>query len=518
MAMISYELPETYASVTRPVAYEIVKQLRDNLGILNKDIPISFPGANGKVTTWNANNVESRDSAQFQGSEKIIVDIREDYIEDDLLTMLSNRIDSPPIFLDKDHGIGIHTVYSRTKITISFTYRARDRWQAESFRDYWRRKIAENREYMVFNARYQYPIPEDIEKGLYLLYKTRSYHKQDYPTYQDYLFGLGSQHLVSLTNSAGKGDTLAMTECQENIYGNFTDPTTMDKEKDEIGAVWTCQFDYEYHYDKPISVVLTYPLLLNNKMVPPQLYPEIHFDINRLKLRSGLTRQNYTIIAQDNGFNWHIRGAYIRIPEFDDWSNQLKRNDVKTLLSAMLIVDPDKPKEVCNLIDLGDWGLHPALHESFKKQHRWLGMRNEFPFHVALYNGDVYQGDTALHFDYDLNVETKYDMSIENMYHMVITVVRDIKLLSPDAQKRFFNDYQLVCTYLDLILGREPHGGYPVQNQDGSVSWKEFDRIARLNNLGEKGRYMGLGSAIVTVGIFGVVTHHESELNEIGVN
>lgn len=515
MATLVWELPETYASVTRPVAYEIIKQLRDELGILNKNIPIAFPGANGKTTTWNANNVDERDTTQFNGIEKLIAEIKEEYVEDDLITMSTRKVDNPPIFLDSDYGIGITPVYSRTKVTINFTYRARDRWQIESFRDLWRRKIAENREYMVFNARYKYPIPEDIEKGLYLLWRTREVNRKQYPTYQDYLFTLGSPHLTSLTNTAGKGDTLAMTECQENIYGNFSDPNSFEVEKDDIGAVWTCQFDFEYYYDKPISTVLHYPLLINNELIPPQLYPPVHFDIAKLKAHSSITRENYTVISQDNGFRWHIRGAYIRIPEFDDWSNHLKRNDVIPLLSAMLIVDKDNPKEVCNLTDLGDWGLHPCLIDSFKKQHRYLSLRNEFPFHIAGYEYNSYLGDAALHTDEELNITTRYDMKLDRMYHMVITIVKDIRHLSPSAQRRFFNDPQLVYAWLDIILGCVPEMGYPKLNDDGSVNIKDFERICKLYNLGSRGNYLGLGSAMATVGIFSVGAGDINKINDI---
>ena len=84
MAILTYELPETYASISRPVALDIMKQLMDNLKIEQK-VPIYYPGANGKMTTWNANNIRESDSAQFTAREKIIMNVRETHIEDDLL-------------------------------------------------------------------------------------------------------------------------------------------------------------------------------------------------------------------------------------------------------------------------------------------------------------------------------------------------------------------------------------------------------------------------------------------------
>ena len=461
MANIAYELPETYASVTRPVAYEIIKQLRDNLGIIDKNVRISFPGANGKVTTWNSNNVEEVEgTAQFQANNRIVVDIKEEYIEDDMLTMISRRTETPPIFHDRDLDIRITPVYSRTKVMISFTYRTKNRWEAESFKDYWRRKVADNRQYMVFSARYKYPVPTDIEKALYMLHKLKLVHDNKYPTYSDYIFGHGSEHLVSLTNVAGNGDILAMCEMQENIYGDFSN-NEVEIEKDDIGSVWLVTFDFEYHYDKPISMVLHYPLMVYNQLVPPQLYPEVLFDIATLPTYQNLSRQYFTEVERHMGFQWHIRGAYIRIPEFDDWSNYIKWPNYQPLLSAMITIDIDNPRDICNLIDLDKYGLHPALQPSFKRNHMYLNKRREFPFLLELYMNNSYTDQDGLTVDKDLNVTSKYNMSVKKVYHIVISIIRDIRLLTPEAQSRFFKDPQLVYTWLDIISGQPPVNGYP---------------------------------------------------------
>ena len=460
MANIVYELPETYASITRPVAYEIIKQLRDNLGIINKDVRISFPGANGKLTVWNANNVSEMDAAQLLAEEKLIVDIKEEFNQDDMITMQSRRREHPPIFRDKSLGIYIQPVYSRTKVTINFTYHTNTRYQAENFRDYWRRKVAEGREYMVFNARYKYPIPEDIEKAFYILFHMRKQHLDDFETYQDYLFTLGSKHLTSLTNNAGQGDTLVMAEIQENIHGNFTD-TDMPVEKEEYGNNWNVSFDFEYYYDKPISVMLNYPLMINNVMIPPVLYPEVHFDISKLDLRSGLTVDWYYRIQQDAGFQWVLDGAYIRIPAFDDWSNHIGWRDYQALLSAMLIVDKDYPKDICNMLEIDKYGIHPILQDSFKRNHMYLNIQGQYPFFVQLYRNNAYMDWDAITIDKDLNIMAKHDMSIYHTYHLVISVVKDIRMLSPEAQQRFFKDPTLVNAWLDIVLGHQPVNGYP---------------------------------------------------------
>nr|DAS75686.1 MAG TPA: hypothetical protein [Caudoviricetes sp.] len=512
MARITYELSETYASITRPIAINIVRQVMEQLKI-DSTIPLTFPGANGKTTVWHANAIPNKENTQFQADQKMIVNIKETYIEDQLLTMAAQVNDSPDIFRDPI-GISIHPLYSRTKVTVSFTYQTRDRWEAESFRDNWIRMIAERRENMPFFAEYTYPIPEAIDKVLYLLYLTRSLTRDDFPTYSDYVFGYGIDNLTSLTNQIGKGDTLAVSEVQQHINGHFTEPTPPELEKSEVGAVWTANFDLEYFYDKPISVMIKYPLLIDNTLVNPVLYPKLPFDIQTVKVdRKFLTRQWFNEIQNDLGYQFHVRGAYIRIPEFDDWTQFVKWKEQRPLLSAMLIVDPDNPTEVCNLTQMGEWGLHESLVPYFKQYHNELTIQTEFPFYVEIYEDNVKLHHDMYYVDEDLNVFTYHDMDTTKMYHMVIHMTTDVRNMSKEGQARFFRNPPLVNCWLDLRLGFKPKEGYPEVGAGGTVKYESWKRLSDIYNLGSEGAigFYHPGRLMATVGMFTVASHREED-------
>ena len=511
MAYFTAELPETYASITRPVALEIMKQLMENLNIKN-DVPIFFPGANGRMTTWGSNNIEEKDTAQFTAREKIIMNIREAYTEEDLLNLVPKQTQHPPVFWDQQSQVKISPVYSRTKVVISLTYRTRDRWQAESFRDNWRRKIGENREYLTFQAKYQFPIPEIIEKVLYLLYYTRKKNLKDFDTYQDYLFHFGSVYLTSLTNSAGKGDTLAMSEIQENIFGNFSDPNPPEIEKDDIGSVWTSQLEFEYYYDKPISVNIKYPIMINNELVPESLYPKQLFDFDRLRTIKSMTNSLYYQIQNDMGYQWHMRGAVIRLPEFDDWSNDIRFKDRTKLLSVLLSIGTDNPKELFNLKEMGDYRVHETLQGAFARHSLYLTIRDEFPFYIQLYSGVDHLGDEYLNVDEELNVTSVHDLSLFENHHILISVVNNINDLTTSGKKRFLSEPVIVNAWLDIMIGTPPINGYP-KVKGGNVDVEDFERVCRENGLtGRRNDYiLNPGGLMATVGIFGVMTQHMKE-------
>lgn len=464
MAHLTMELPETYASISRPVAYDIVKQLLSKMAV-DHPIPIYFPGANGKISTWNSNAIQSQDAANFNSKEHVRVQVKEDYNEDDLLTMHTRQEYNPVIFSDPTTHTTLRPIYSRTKVTVNLQYKSRDRFQAESFRDHWRRKIAENREYMTFTAKYTYPIPQGMVDAIHLIYLTRLNRLKEFDTFERYLEWYSTEAITLLTNTAGKGDTVAVEETQTMIYGHFTDVAPPEADKDDKGSVWTVSFDFEYTYDKVISVDLKYPILVQNHLVPHPLHPEPMFDLNTLNSKLMVTRDWQFYIQRYLGYLNNVGGAYLRIPEFDDWKNDIKYQDYTPILSVMITVDEENPKEIFNLTDMGEYKLIPVMKDSFQKHHLYLNLPYETVFLIQLYKDDHVLPPEELYIDSELNIRSKYDLDPGSMYHIVISCLDQIRLLSKEAEKRFFKDPQTVYSWIDIRYGRVPGVNHPIQTK-----------------------------------------------------
>lgn len=538
MANLVCELEENFSSIVSSVASDLIYELIEKLGIDKDKVPIFYPGPNGKVTTWGSNNIGEVNPSDFSSQERLTIEYEEEFNEDDMLTLVSKRRQNPPIFEDNRFDVRIDPVYSRMKGTFSISYKARDRYQAESFVNRLRRKIAENRDVMTFSAKYTCPIPKTIVNAFRLYFESYKVNNLDFKNWEEYLKAYGIKEFTWLVNVAGEGDVLAFREIQENIYGALTDSSPPKPEKADETNRWNVSFSFEFFYDKIISMNFRYPIIVCNELIHEALYPEVIFDPGCLRFQAELTRAYYNKIQEAMYYYWSYEEAFIRIPYFDEWKDAQYRRGQVYLLSALIIVDKDDPREICNLMDLGEWGLSEIMSYPFKRQVKHLTRFREFGFYIGLYEEGYQLRDDNLIIDRELNVRSRFDLSFYKNQRLVIKVMTDLSMLSKQGLTRFFNEPIAVNAWLDIMIGHRPINGYPnlsqpdiitndittpiqiAQMDNLKVDIKDFLRVCKENGI-KCGLYqdkqgeviLNPGSIMKTVGIFTMTTDKKGEEN-----
>lgn len=519
MPYIITEMDETYLSIVRPTITNVTRQLMDKMGIKNNKIPVSFPGSDGKLSMLNSNNITDHRPASFDNVEKIIVEYRDEYNEDEILTLQSKKNEQSPIWSDTPLGIKLYPIYSRSKFNVSYTYQAQNRTQVERFRDHWRRKIAEGREYMYFDSDCIIPVPQLTVNILKILYNSKVRNDPNPITFLQYLQHYGCPNLTILTNGEGKGWTLAYAEKQTMFYGGFTDETPPEAEKQDEGDRWRVSFNFEFTYDKVISFGVKYPVVINNDLIHPVLYPKPVIDPREFRAVTNKSRDYFFRIQNMTGMSWYSRGACIRVPEFDDWSIDLEWQNQKPLVSALLLVDEEDPHNVCNLKVLDEdsgWGLSDALIPHFVNNRERLINRLLFPFKVTIYIDDVEMSPDNLYIDQDLNIRTKNPMKPHKRYHLVISAVYNPRLLTDDSQSYMLNHPDFACIWIDILLGRPPRSTYPQVNRNGRIDPTDFRLFFQREGVpfNDEGTFIGepTGSIFACVKHFTVNAHQHGDL------
>lgn len=181
-------------------------------------------------------------------------------------------------------------------------------------------------------------------------------------------------------------------------------------------------------YDKPVACHIIYPVIIHNQILPRQYI----FQDNAPNLDNNRKAYSQTG-ATSNYFETQNRltafGAYekaIVIPRYDEFKPNIVMDETDTILSALITVDVNNPKEVLNLNELGDYMLDRDIYEYMKAIYSVLSIPYKSPYMVSLYENGLLCADKRLRIDSNLNVTTVTDMNPRNMYQLRLGIVKNI--------------------------------------------------------------------------------------------
>jgi hypothetical protein len=85
--------------------------------------------------------------------------VTEEYLADRMLVNVAFRPENNFVFRDDRLDTSICPMYSSTRVTISFKYRAKDKTEAIRWRDDIRNRTSMNREHFLHDITYHYLVP-----------------------------------------------------------------------------------------------------------------------------------------------------------------------------------------------------------------------------------------------------------------------------------------------------------------------------------------------------------------------
>jgi len=367
---------------------------------------------------------------------RVFVEVEEDYIEERTLTTAVRKPNEQFIFHDPAIGVVIKPVYVRTEVAITFRYRAPDRTSALRWRDRMRLKVAEGQQELLHEFDYHYPLPQ---AELIILREIWRLREEDFgygDSLKDYLRKHFSPRVVSVTNQVGGGALLSMAERQVGVVGWFDFMAQPDKgQAASDGAPWEIGFEYRFQYDKPVACAMRYPIVIHNQIISSKFRQEkLTYELSSISRRPNSERRSldkFTRLYTDA--NYPFKG--IRIPEYDDWNGTMQFKHMHEILTVLMGVNIEDPRELFSLKELGTHEFSAPILKYLVSEHRYLAIPLQSVFTIHLFQGDSRMDETVLEIDADLNVRTTVDLDPRRMYHVVITIA-DLKSLSAQALER----------------------------------------------------------------------------------
>lgn len=513
--------PNSYESITRPVAMSIARELVRILE-LPPEIKIELPGGMEQLAQPGSTlQPPSDDPSNFQFVNRLHLSVDERFKDENVLSTTVHYNDAEPIFHDPLLNVRISPVYSQTLLTFTIGIRAKDRDMARKFRDTILARSSMLREAINHECNYSFTIPTN---HLFLLQQVHTMREAVAGYGEDFSTWV-SNHLTpratNLVTQAGTEQLLVVQEHQTEMLGWFDwagAPDQLTKDSDAGTYVW--EMTYTASYDKVIGCAAKWPIVVHNQMMPEpwigadRANGEIVADPDRRPRRSG------RITAALQHFIPHLYTDFcarridgVQIPVNDEFIPEIIYPDTSTVFLALMAVDLTAPRYVMNLAEgFEEYTIDPDILTLMSSEYRWLTTYQASVFHLSLYRDGVPLEGAGLMVDEMLNVSTREPMDPRCVYHLRLALVTDLSILTQAAVTRFRSGgvgaQKVMMTLQWKILG---HATIPQLKAGRWLTQADLLAYTRALNATKSSYFTGLEYRMLTVGNFLISMHRRND-------
>ncbi len=454
MATLIEEIKGFEEHISRPVAFQIIDQLKLNTNI-PLDTPIRYTGNGGALALPNSTLHADSKPNRLEGDSNISISVSESFDESRALTTAISRTEMPTEFADNDLGIYLKPYKNRVIYNIEITLTCKDKTTAQTWYNTVKRKFSQGVNSFEHKVDYHYPIPQQFMFLLGELYKIRQNKYPINETVGQWLKRCFSNKMVLIADNAGGNQTFVIKESQYRIMGYFDfDANPPLPEKPNDSGVWSVSFNYTYDYDRPDGMVMDYPIMIHNQIIPDDLRPPTYNNyITNIMDNPGLVNSLLREFEPPNNiYNDIVNIPGLPIPIFDDWLTPYTPNGTVNIIRALIEVDENHPKSILNLQQLGNYQLPQLAVDYLKDEPYRLFIPGDSVFNGILFNKNRFTNSRELIITPDLDINNSVALNPRNHYHFVLYMVTALTNLSTRGllsltKHGYFAIYYLITLY-----------------------------------------------------------------------
>lgn len=484
MPQVHRVVPDLYEAITRPIQLAVIKQIIAATS-MPEDTFIEFAGQRDGIPTYrDVMGKNSMDPAKFSYFGKVQVTAEDTVDENNVLNRSYNYNDNKTVFLDEENKIAICPVYALHDCRLTFKYRTRDKGDATRWREDMRRRMKLKFTDESFLASYEYGFDNVLIRFLDVFYQMKERVSPDNETFPQWLHRCFKQKPTILTDRAGDSAMVAMKETQYNILGNFDFTTVPPDEAVNEGACYEISFDYKFQYDAPSMLVLHYPLVIHNQLVPKNYRPD-HIVYDPFAFGNGQgslsTSRYYNILSKQCGqYRRDGRGGII-YPYFDDFWPDVEIEHQAPFAQFLISIDQNDLRAILDLTNLGKYKFDPELLDYIKSSGNMVFKRNQRAFTITLYQDGIPIDHNCLELTEDLKIRSTFDLNLRKIYHVRITVATQLFVLPKEAQIALRRNPSFTFKLIDLLdPSIRANGKLPTVLAGKLISESEWIKVIRL--------------------------------------
>ena len=437
---ISVPIRGLNATVDRTIAQSMVKDLKV-LSRINPNAYITIDNQLSNTTEFNGLDVDvKRNEFETPITEKISVSMKTNELAD---TYIRHRFKPPihrPFFSLMGGQISMSTDYVDTKMSIDIKYQTKSKSNAEMVKQELLGRYLKDSTTFFHTFKYAYILPDDVTD---LLTELSDKYNVNIPIEEQLdileFLKLGNiDNKISLSTNVNtdiESVNLAVNEVQHRVLGRFdTEVKSVEKEFNTDNYTWEVILSYNVTYKRPKSIIITYPLLINNSMLDSLYYSNIvmqHADYTSENLTKSLIGFSKTS-ADMYGDNRY----YITLPRLDTFRLDVNPNKfMRRIFTQLIGITKDDLTTVCNLeTDLDGYSLSSDILNVLKTtEHQYMTNTFHSMFLLELYEDNKLMSGNVLTVDNLLNVTSTIPLDITKTYRVSFVIVTDVNILSARA-------------------------------------------------------------------------------------
>lgn len=476
MPKLQRPIPESDQAIVRPIVIGLIQEVLIDRMALPSDMQINYPGYTEAVPQPHGFISNKYEPNRFPTSDKIKVEVTENYVEDWLPSVATNTPEQIPLFLNRDLEVEMRPIYSSMELRFAITYRAKGKTDARRFYDRMMLNIPNREDTWLHTLNFHFSMPaafEVILKEIHRMTEAVDGYGDDWDTF---LAKWVNPRYGRLTDQAGKNTLGVFSETQQRCIG-FWDLSTVPDfgGKQNETDIWEIEIPYVLRYEKPKDVYLSYPIVIHNQVVKYREKAGFQRLSDHQTTRTWSMKHLQSFEAMENvgKRDSDFPGRYF--PLFDEFMPRMVAENTKRVFTTLVLLDTDPtsadPLKLMNVLDLEEeqFGmiLSPCIKEFMASEREFITKARRSALHLGLYMGRELMDPKFIEMDEDLNIRLTQPMPLRRYYHIRFGLTTDLTYIDPAAQARLRAKPCAMEHIIDYIL---PEGKpRPVPDVAGGV-------------------------------------------------
>ena len=442
MSIMKVPLVEVDASITRPVMFEVARQIMQRTNIPT-NTRLVFKGQAESVFQKGSEVGATQldvSSPILAGESQLYIDATESPIielitTDDLIRDNTN----PCLFNDDRLGIAVMPIKKQMEVVLTFRYRASSKTYAERWKNTIWTNVANQRDLDIHTVSFSYPFPPEFISVIRYFHSLRENIAGYGEDFETYFTNHMDETITRVSNLSGSNAMAYKPETATRILGWFEFQGEPEKtEKDSDSSTWSTEFSYKFRYDKVTHAVLRFPVAIHNQLVDDRLFGRMQKMLHEKELQYSKVGQANRAFESDYILS-ELMNRYPqqrRIPEHDTIAYTNIVPHTNTLFSAIVELEENNPI-LLNLNELGDFGFDDDVMDYIRQEgYKWMAKPYACMLNISLYRNENLTNPNNLTIDQNLNVRAIEGTDIRKINRLRISYYDNIEMVMPDALVR----------------------------------------------------------------------------------